>query len=85
MTGGCNFASLEHGEFVAPLLVLTAYYRDPFGTAYLENSPDDPSGPDGYPSKSVSGATTTLAYTSSNAVGKEYNCAAFPSHPQARR
>jgi hypothetical protein len=77
MTGGCDLASLEHGDFVAPLLVLTAYYRDPFGTAYLENSPDDPSEADGYPSKSVSGATTTLAYTSSRAVGKEYNCAAI--------
>jgi NPCBM-associated, NEW3 domain of alpha-galactosidase len=77
MTGGCNLASLENGDFAPPLLVLTAFYRDPFGTAYLENSPEDPAGPDGFPSKSVSGETTTLAYTSSKAVGQGYNCAAI--------
>ncbi|HJZ38004.1 MAG TPA: NEW3 domain-containing protein [Solirubrobacterales bacterium] len=77
MTGGCDLASLEQGDFVAPLLVLTAYYRDPFGTAYLESSPNDPSEPDGFPSKSVSGTTTTLAYTSSKAVGQGYDCAAI--------
>jgi hypothetical protein len=75
-TSGCNLSALEHQAFSFPLFAILSEYGEPTSAeGILVESMSGGLEPIGPATKSLSGTTTTLAFTSGAIENQGFNCA----------